>query len=241
MADIDWDDDEDITRDRRWPPGMSFRNLTQPQIRIMGPPALGFVPGAGALGRAKRDESGRRRSRRALPLPGSAKGRGLRCRSHRPENFSGPDTDRLAGQLPQGRSDGSTGGSEAAARLAPALAAHRPEPTTHLGFEELYDVFDLTDDDDTEAMRRAIAVAVVDATRAAADLGEPEDEPGVGPSVRRDAATPTHTPEPYERDVDEPMGFEPVSLDPVRIEPDEPVAAAGGGSFSLEPIEFEPI
>ncbi len=98
MVALDWDEDEIITRDLRLPPGILAHKLKQPRIRISGPPALGFVPGAGLLGLAARHRGHQKRGRRALPLPGSPKPSAPRVAVSRSVSFFVPETDRLADQ-----------------------------------------------------------------------------------------------------------------------------------------------
>jgi hypothetical protein len=102
MVALDWDEDEDITRDMRWPPGILSQKLTQPRVRmlgpLLGPPALGFVPGAGLLGQATGGGAHQKRSRRALPLPGSTKPRSRSMTVPRPVSFFVGETDRSADQ-----------------------------------------------------------------------------------------------------------------------------------------------
>ncbi len=98
MVALDWDEDEIITRDLRLPPGILAHKLKQPRIRISGPPALGFVPGAGLLGLAARHRGHQKAGRRALPLPGSPKSSAPRVAVSRSVSFFVSETDRLADQ-----------------------------------------------------------------------------------------------------------------------------------------------
>ncbi|MBW2453171.1 MAG: PEGA domain-containing protein [Deltaproteobacteria bacterium] len=175
-------------------------------------------------------------------MPGSPKSGSLRSRVNRTVSFFDPNVDRPADQYAVVTpSQGSAGAASTPAPAAPVPAVDHPDPSIELGFEELYDVFDLTDEDDTEAMRRAIAVAVVDGTHRGDEEDGRDGAPFDGSAAGDDSPEPVVEAgsRPAEPLPDEDwMGFEPVSLEPVTLEPDEPTQ---GESFALEPMGFEPV